>query len=220
MLGRRLRGYFVAGLLVLIPLSLTIYVVYQLFGFIDGILNKSISQAFYAALGIDGRPPYIPGLGFLTLLVLIFFSGILARNFIGKRLIFWSENILGRIPVIRHIYGTFQQISQAFLADQSQVFKRAALIEYPKKDIYSIGFITQDTRGPVQDCLDKDVVSVFLPTTPNPTSGYLLFVPKADVTLLDITVEEALKLVISGGSIVPAKTSIKKLEDTFGIEEH
>ncbi|MBN1541367.1 DUF502 domain-containing protein [candidate division KSB1 bacterium] len=217
-LGKRLRGYFVAGLLVVIPLALTAYVVWQLFVILDGLLSELVSQAIYRGLGVEPSGHSIPGIGLLALLLTIVLIGMVARNFIGNKAIRLGGMLLNRIPVIRHIYGTFQQISQAFLSDHSEVFKRAALIEYPRKGIYSIGFITQDTKGVVQQKVDKDLVSVFLPTTPNPTSGYLLFVPKAEVILLNITVEEALKLVISGGAIVPMPLPPKQFKDSFGIE--
>ena len=215
-LGKRIRGYFLAGLLVIIPLVLTAYVVWQLFIGLDGLLSEPVSKVIYKGLDIDTHYRIIPGLGFLALFLLIFIVGFVARNYFGKKLILFGESILIRIPVVRHIYSTFQQISQAFLSDHSEVFKRAALIEYPRKDIFSIGFITQDTRGVVQKSLSEDMVSIFLPTTPNPTSGFLLFVPKNQVQLLNITVEEAMKLVISGGAIVPSEINGGKLNG-FGI---
>ncbi|NOY58581.1 MAG: DUF502 domain-containing protein [Calditrichaeota bacterium] len=202
-LRKKIQGYFIAGLLVLTPLALTVYVVWQLFFWIDGLLNHYVSSVIFRWLNIGSNGNSIPGLGLLALLLLILVVGFAARNYFGNKLISFGEQILQRIPVVRHIYTTFQQISQAFLADQSEVFKKAALFEYPRKGIYCIGFITQDTRGLVQDAIKKDVYSIFLPTTPNPTSGFLLFIPKKDVTLLNISVEEALKLVISGGAIVP-----------------
>ncbi len=205
-IGKRIRGYFFAGLLVLIPLVLTVYVVWQLFINLDGLLNQYVSRGIYRAIGIESQEYYIPGLGLLAMVILIFVVGFVAKNYFGRKLIFLSDLLLSRIPVVRHIYGTFQQISQAFLSDQSEVFKQAVLFEYPRKGIYSIGFMTQDTKGVVQENLDQDMVSIFLPTTPNPTSGYLLFVPKKDIQLLNVSVEEALKLVISGGAIVPLKS--------------
>ena len=205
LLGRKIRGHFAAGLLVLIPVALTVYVVWQLFVGIDGLLNEPVTTFIFRSLGISPKFRSIPGLGLLALMLLIILVGFIARNYFGRKIINISEMLLGRIPVVRHIYTTFQQISEAFLVDRSEVFKKAALFEYPRKGIYSIGFITQDTRGVVQTKLKNDVYSIFLPTTPNPTSGFLLFVPKRDVTILEISVEEALKLVISGGAIVPAE---------------
>ncbi len=202
-LRKKIQGYFLAGLVVLAPLALTVYVVWQLFFWLDGLLNHYVSTVIFRWLNWGTSRNSIPGLGLLALLLLILVVGFVARNYFGNKLISFGEQLLQRIPVVRHIYTTFQQISQAFLADQSEVFKKAALFEYPRKGIYCIGFITQDTRGLVQDAIKRDVYSIFLPTTPNPTSGFLLFIPKKDVTLLNISVEEALKLVISGGAIVP-----------------
>ncbi len=215
--GKKLRAYFVAGLLTLIPVALTVYVVWQLFIGLDSLLNKPVSRLVERLPGLEGQVTTLPGLGLLALILLILLVGFVARNVIGRRLIQVGDWIVGRIPVVRHIYTTFQQISHAFLADQSEVFKQAALIEYPRKGIYSIGFITQDTKGTVQDNLPKDVVSIFLPTTPNPTSGYLLFVPKEEVIMLPVTVEEALKLVISGGAIVPERKPPEEIHNMFGI---
>lgn len=201
--GKKLRGYFAAGLLVLIPLVLTVYIVWQLFVGIDGLLNEYVTMAIIKALHIDTTHRNIPGLGLLALVILIVIVGFIARNYFGKKFISLGDSVVNRIPAVRQIYSTIQQISQAFLADKSDVFKKTALFQYPRKGIYSIGFITQDTKGWVQDSISEDTFSIFLPTTPNPTSGFLLFVPKKDVTILDIPVEEALKLIISGGTIIP-----------------
>lgn len=204
-ISKKFRQYFLAGLLVLTPVVLTMYVVWQLFFWIDGLLNEYVTRAIFRGLKIPAPFNAIPGLGLLALLLLILLVGFIARNYFGRQLINIGEQILQKIPVVKQIYTAFQQISQAFLSDKSEVFKRAAIFEYPRKGIYCIGFITQDTKGVIQETLgqDEDVYSIFLPTTPNPTSGFLLFLPKKDVKVLNITVEEALKLVISGGAIVP-----------------
>jgi len=202
-IAKRLRIYFGTGLLVLAPISLTIWIIYQLFLRIDGILRGLVYKIFADALGIDFGAHPIPGLGFIALLLLIVITGALARNYVGRKLISIGDRAVAGIPIISRIYGTIQQISRAFLSEKREVFKKAILFEYPRRGIYSIGFFTQDTKGSVQDALDCDVVSVFLPTTPNPTSGFLLFVPKTDIIDLDMPVEEALKLVISGGAIIP-----------------
>jgi uncharacterized membrane protein len=215
-ISKKVRQYFLAGLLVLTPVVLTMYVVWQLFFWIDGLLNEYITRAIFRGLKIS--PPFdsIPGLGLLALLILILFVGFVARNYFGRQFINIGEQILQKIPVVKQIYSAFQQISQAFLSDKSEVFKKAALFEYPRKGIYCIGFITQDTKGIIQETIGQkeDVYSIFLPTTPNPTSGFLLFLPKKDVTVLNISVEEALKLVISGGAIVPQ--TINGLEQNNG----
>ena len=200
-IAKRFRIYFGTGLLVLAPIALTVWIIYQLFLRIDGILRGLVYKIFHDALGLGSHP--IPGLGFIALLLLITITGALARNYVGRKFISIGERAVSGIPIISRIYGTIQQISRAFLSEKREVFKKAILFEYPRPGIYSIGFFTQDTKGTVQDALEHDVVSVFLPTTPNPTSGFLLFVPKTDIVELDMPVEEALKLVISGGAIVP-----------------
>jgi len=190
---KKLKSYFITGLLVLTPLVLTIFIIWKLFFAIDGLLQGFISKRF------DDQP--ITGLGFLTIILLILLTGFFARNYFGRKILLIGDNLVSKIPIINRIYIAIQQISQAFLSEKSEVFEKAVLIEYPRKGIHSIGFFTQDTKGEVQDRLDKDVVSVFIPTTPNPTSGFLLFVPKEDAQPLDMSVEEAMKLVISGGAI-------------------
>lgn len=196
-LSKRLRTYFATGLLVLVPITLTVFIIYRLFLAIDGILRDVI----FEVLSVGDHP--IPGLGFITLVLLIIGTGAVARNIIGRKIIGIGETVFKRVPIINRIYITIQQISQAFLGEHREVFKKAVLFEYPRRGIYSVGFYTQDTKGVVQDSLDEDVVSIIVITVPNPTSGFLLFVPKNQIIELDMPVEEALKLVISGGSIVP-----------------
>ncbi len=202
--GRKIRGYFFTGLLVLIPVVLTGWIIWKLFLAIDGILRPYVHPFLADRFGIDllGETQ-IPGIGFITLTLAIIATGAIARNYFGRKIVIFGDKIVERIPLINRVYGAIKQISQAFFSSKREVFKKPVLFEYPRKGIYSIGFYTQDTRGPVQQALDADMVSIFLPTTPNPTSGYLLFVPKTDVYDLDLTIEEALKLVISGGVIIP-----------------
>ncbi len=196
-----IRKTFLAGILVLAPITLTIYIFYLLFRTIDGILGHAVAQFLVEQLGLEGLKPPIPGIGLLALVILIFLTGTIARNYIGGKFIAVGDYIVKHIPLINRIYIAIREISEAILSEKREIFKKAVLIEYPRKGLYSIAFFTQDTRGPVQESLPKDVVSVFLPTTPNPTSGYLLFVPKTEIRELDMSVEDALKLVISGGSI-------------------
>lgn len=197
---KKAKSYFITGLLVLTPLVLTIFIIWRLFLAIDGLLRGVIKHVLLDRFGV---PNTIYGLGFISVILLILLTGMIARNYVGRKVIKLGEDVMTRLPLVNRIYLAIQQIGNAFFAEKREVFKKAVLIEYPRKGIYSIGFFTQDTRGEVQERLNQDVVSVFLPTTPNPTSGFLLFVPKANVTELDMTIEEALKLVISGGAIVP-----------------
>lgn len=198
---QNIRKTLVAGLLVLAPITITVYILFNLFRFLDTILMNTIvrftaRQIFHAPVDIK-----IPGLGILALLALLLVTGAVARNYFGRKFISIGDKIITRIPLINKVYTALREISEAILSEKREIFKKAVLFEYPRKGMYSIGFFTQDTSGPVQETIPEDVVSVFLPTTPNPTSGYLLFVPKSSIHELDLTVEEALKLVISGGSI-------------------
>lgn len=206
---RLLRGYLVAGLLFLVPVVLTIYVIINLFFWLDGLLNRQVSFLIFYFLGKEPAHHPIPGVGILALIVILVATGFVARHFLGRQMLRLSDLVFNRIPIARHVYGTLQQLGQAFLSDKSETFKKAVLFEYPRPGIYSLGFVTQDTKGAIQRHLfanqKEDCYSVFLPTTPNPTSGYLLFVPKADVIEVDISIEEALKLIISGGAIVPVE---------------
>ncbi|MDZ7331013.1 MAG: DUF502 domain-containing protein [candidate division KSB1 bacterium] len=205
---RRLKTYFLTGLVVLIPLVLTVYIIWKLFYAIDGLLRGVVTNV----LERFGIPISSVGLGFISVILLILLTGLIAKNYFGRKLIQLGELIFARIPLINRIYRAIQQISNAFFSERREVFKKAVLIEYPRKGVYSLAFLTQDTKGEVQDRLSQDMVSVFLPTTPNPTSGFLLFVPKRDVIEMNMSIEEALKLVISGGVIAPESITSSELK--------
>ncbi len=196
---RRLKTYFLTGLVVLIPLVLTAYIIWKLFNAIDGLLRGLVSHV----LERFGIPISSLGLGFVSVILLILLTGVIAKNYFGRKVIQLGELIFVRIPLINRIYRAIQQISNAFFSERREVFKKAVLIEYPRKGVYSLAFLTQETRGEIHERLKQDLVSVFLPTTPNPTSGFLLFIPKRDVIETNMSIEEALKLVISGGVISP-----------------
>jgi uncharacterized membrane protein len=196
-----IRKTFIAGLLTLAPITLTIYLFYLLFKFMDGILRSNVSQFLINHFGLNFFKSPVPGLGLITLLLLIFLTGSIARNYIGKKLFSLGDFIVTRIPLINRIYIAIREISEAVLSEKREVFKKAVLIEYPRKGLYSIAFFTQNTKGPIRQTIKQDIVSVFLPTAPNPTSGFLLFVPKKHVIDLEMSVEDAMKLVLSAGSI-------------------
>ena len=203
-LTKSIKANLIAGLLVFLPAFFTIWLLWKLFLLVDGFLNETVRQFLLVVLKIQFfRTHDIPGMGFLAVVLMLFLAGLIARNFIGKKIIALANQLVARIPLANKIYIAIDQIAKAFLSGKREVFQKAVLIEYPRKGIYSIGFFTQDTKGPVQNALSADVISVFLPTTPNPTSGFLLFVPKADAIPLDMSIEEALKLVISAGAVVP-----------------
>ncbi len=201
-LKRRLRNYFATGLLVLVPVVVTIYILVRLFVFLDGLLGNLIG-GFLGSLFGTGGELRVPGLGLVALVLLILLTGMVARNYVGRKVIELGDQIITRVPLVNRIYSTVQQISRAFFAEKREFFKRAVLIEYPRKGVYCIAFFTQDTRGEIQEHVEEDLVGVFVPTTPNPTSGFFLFVPRADVIELEMPIEEALTLVVSGGAVLP-----------------
>ena len=201
---KKFKNAFITGLIILLPLSLTAYIMYSGFVFFDNILQNFISYILYKLAGWEFFADHtIPGVGLIALLLFTVIIGILARILIVSRIMVLGNRILNKIPLVNKVYITIYQISQALLSGQKDFFEKPVIIEYPRKGLYSIGFVTQDTKGPVQDALAEDSISVFLPTTPNPTSGYLLFVPKKDIIDVNLTTEEALKLVISGGMVIP-----------------
>lgn len=198
---KKLRTYFITGLLVITPIALTIFLIWNLFEVIDGILSGFISYILVEGFGFDGEP--IRGIGFIAILILILLTGMLTSNYFGRKLFELGEWILKSIPFVNKIYNAIQQISKAFISEKREVFKKAVLLEYPRKGIYSIGFVTLDTGGEVKEKIDGDMVSIFLPSTPNPTTGFLLFVPKKDIIELDMNIEDSLKLIISAGTVLP-----------------
>ena len=198
----RVRSWFLTGILVMTPLILTIYVVWTFITFVDNLVVPLVP--------IDYRPsnylPFsIPGLGLIIVFLFTTFVGVLATGLLGRTLIRLWENILNRMPVVRSVYSAIKQILETVMATQSDAFRQAVLVEYPRKDIWAIGFVTGSTKGEVSENVDKKMVNVFMPTTPNPTSGFLLFFPESDLIFLEMSVEDALKLVVSGGMVVPKK---------------
>lgn len=205
---KRLRIFFITGLVVLAPIVVTVYVFWQVFFKIDSLLSGYLSR--WPMFTIYGRT--IPGMGLVAVILAVLLVGMLASNIIGRKLIGLGDKIVTSIPLIGRIYIAVQQISKAFLAEERAALKKAVLIEYPRKGVYSIGFLTSEAQGEVQDNTEEDVYSVFLPTTPNPTSGFLLLIPKEEITPLDMTIEDALKLIISGGMVTPTKVLTKEKE--------
>lgn len=188
-----MKRYFIAGILILLPLALTFWFMWNIFSFIEGILANFLK----------GTPYYIPGEGVAVVLLFIYVTGLVATNYIGKKLISLGEAILNRIPFVRKVYQLFQQVVQAIWGDKKEAFQKVVLIQYPRKGIYSIGLITAVSSGEPQYKTKEKVFNVFLPTVPNPTSGLLLLVPQEEIIELDMSIEDAFKLIISGGVIVP-----------------
>lgn len=205
----KIRGYFLTGIIVTAPVGLTFYVSFLFIGFIDAKVRNIIPVQYH----YDNILPFeIPGLGLLFVFIMLTFIGFLTAGLIGRYIIKLGERIIARLPIIRSVYGALKQIFETVLKTSSKSFREVVLIEYPRKGIWAIGFITGDTKGEVQTSLKEDIVNVFLPTTPNPTSGFLLFLPRKDLKVLNMNVEEGIKMVISGGIVTPKfkKKYIKK----------
>ncbi|MCU0893323.1 MAG: DUF502 domain-containing protein [Rhodospirillales bacterium] len=198
--GARLRAYLLAGVVITAPISITFYLAWMFITFVDARVTPLIPQAYNPE---NYLPFALPGLGLVIVVVALTIIGALTAGFVGRLVMRFYDRVLGRMPVLRSIYSASKQIIETVVAHQSTAFREAVLVEYPRRGIWSIGFLTGVTRGEVQKLTEEEVLNVFLPTTPNPTSGFLLFVPRGDLVILDMTVEEALKMVISGGIVTP-----------------
>ena len=199
----KIRGYFLTGIIVTAPVGLTFYVSFLFIGFVDSKVRNIIPVKYH----YDNILPFeIPGIGLLIVFIMLTFIGFLTAGIIGRYIIKLGERIIARLPIIRSVYGALKQIFESVLKTSSKSFRDVVLIEYPRKGIWAIGFITGDTKGEVQQISKNEFVNVFLPTTPNPTSGFLLFVPRKDLKILNMNVEEGIKMVISGGIVTPKFT--------------
>jgi uncharacterized membrane protein len=196
---RLLRKYLIAGLLVWLPLAATVIVIKLLIE----LLNKTI-----LLFPPDWQPETlfgisIPGFGIIIGLLILILTGVFAANLFGRKLVGFWESILGRIPLVRTIYSSVKQVLETLFTSNSESFRRVVLIEYPRKDIWSLGFQTNEALAAAKDASGRDLISVFVPTTPNPTSGFIIMLPAEDITQLDISVEDGFKFIISMGVIVP-----------------
>ena len=194
-----MKRYFITGLLVLVPLFITVWVLTTLINIMDSSLLLLPSS--WRPEAQFGRA--IPGIGALLTLLIIFVTGLIATNFFGRQLIALWENMLGRVPVVKSIYNSVKQVSDTLFSDSGNAFRKALLVQYPREGSWTIAFMTGHPGGDVANHLQGDYVSVYVPTTPNPTSGFFLMMPKADVIELDMTVDAALKYIISMGVVAP-----------------
>ena len=191
---RRLRELFLVGLAVVLPLLVTYLLLRFLFEALDGLLDPMIQ-------GILGRR--IPGLGFLATVAIISLIGTLTTNIIGRKLVAMTEGLLLRIPLVKNVYGASKQLFDAITLPGRGAFRQVVMLEYPRSGLYALGFITATQAKGFQDLVGEQTVNVFIPTAPNPTSGFFLVVPERSVIPVPISVEEALKMIVSGGLIVP-----------------
>lgn len=212
-----LRSSFLTGLVVIAPIGLTLWLIWTITGWIDGWVLPLIPERWQPGqyIGIDLR-----GIGVIIFLIFTIFIGWTAKGLIGRSLIRWGESIVDRMPVVRSIYNGLKQIAETVLSQSESKFDRACLIDYPRPGLKAIAFVSSTAKGEIarQAPTDDPLISVFLPTTPNPTSGFLLFVPRSQVTYLDMSIEDAAKLIISAGLVYPTakapapKTTVPKPE--------
>jgi uncharacterized membrane protein len=186
----KLRSIFLTGLLIFIPISATIFIIYWTFNYIDNLIKPFLIKA----IGF-----YFPGLSWLFLISIIFILGLIGKFTIGNRVVVSVENLMKRIPIVRTIYTATKEASKAILVSETERIKGVVLVEYPRKGIYAIGFTTGAKIEDSNKKTGKKMINVFIPTSPNPTSGYVILVPEEDLIYLDISVEDALKVIISGG---------------------
>ncbi|MET3108688.1 putative membrane protein [Oxalobacteraceae bacterium GrIS 2.11] len=202
-----LRKYFITGLLILVPLSITLWVIHSVIGLMDQSL---------LLLPVEWRPEsllghHIPGVGTILTLLIILVTGILARNFIGNYVVEGWEALLNRIPIVNSIYSSVKQVSDTLFSPEGNAFRTAVLVQYPRQGMWTIAFVT-GTPGPtVQQHLQGEFVNIYVPTTPNPTSGFFLIVPRADVIELDMNVDVALKHIVSMGVVAPEPSPNKTI---------
>ena len=214
----RLRTSFLTGIVVIAPVALTVWLIWSVIGWFDGFVLPFVPDAYRpeeilnTIFGYDLKLN-IRGVGVVVFLVFATLVGWLAKGLIGRSFIKYAENLVNRMPVVRSFYSGIKQIAETVFAQQERSFEKACMIEYPRKGIWAIGFISTTAKGEIADRNSSNgpMVSVFVPTTPNPTSGFLLFFPKKDIIELDTSIEDAAKLVISAGLVYPpAKKAAQK----------
>jgi len=197
----RFRTNFFTGVVIVAPVMLTFYLIWWAINLVDGLIVPWVPKIYNPStyLGVD-----IPGFGVIVFLIFTAGIGALTKGLFGRQLVKFGEKFVDRMPVVRSIYNALKQIAETVLSQSNNSFQNACLVQYPRKGIWAIAFVSTETKGEVLNKMPHDaMLSIFLPTTPNPTSGFLLFVPRADVVLLDMSVEEAAKLIISAGLVTP-----------------
>lgn len=208
----RLRANFLTGIVVIAPVGLTVWLIWSLVGWVDGFVLPLVPNQYQPdrmlqdLLGLDPSVQInVRGIGVVIFLLFTIVVGWIAKGLIGRSMISFAEGLVERTPVVRSIYSGIKQISETVFAQSERSFEKACLIEYPRKGIWAIGFISTNTKGEIAQRGNdgQPMLSIFVPTTPNPTSGFLLFFPEKDVAILDMTVEDAAKLVISAGLVYP-----------------
>ncbi|MBT9383245.1 DUF502 domain-containing protein [Pseudooceanicola sp. CBS1P-1] len=212
----RVRSSFLTGIVVILPVALTIWVLWSILGWIDSVVLPLVPERFQPEhyIGINLR-----GVGIIFFLVFTVIIGWVAKGLIGRSLIRYGESLVDRMPIVRTVYSGAKQIAETVFAQSERSFERACLIQYPRKGIWAIGFVSTEAKGELAMRAEtgSKLMSIFVPTTPNPTSGFLLYLPEEDVTYLDMSIEDAAKLVISAGLVYPnPKDPTKPGKGTIG----
>jgi len=204
---KRLRNYFISGLLFWVPLSLTVIVI----KFFLELINNLVPQKYLpeALFNLDTT---IPGSGIILVLIVILITGVLVSNILGRKLVALWERVLNKIPGFRNVYNVLKKVSDTVFNTSTESFRKAFLIQYPSKGIWVIAFQSGDYRGEAESIIGEEIMNLFVPTTPNPTSGFFVMMAKKDAFELDMSVEEAFKLVISAGVVMPDSVKIKDEE--------
>ena len=204
-------GYFVAGVLTFAPIGITVWAIAWIIQRLDNLLLPRVLRLLFPNLE---APPNLPFVGAIFTLFVILLFGVIARHLFGREIVRLGERLLSRVPVARNIYAAVKQLLDAiFVSDSQTNFRRVVLIEYPRKGVHALAFTTGPARGPFGPVGVPELVNVFVPTTPNPTSGFYLLVPEEDLTPLDITVEQAFKLVMSAGLVAPGESAPSAARD-------
>ena len=210
----RLRGNFLAGLIIIAPIGLTLWLIWTVVGWIDGWVWPFVPRAYHPeelvnwALGLTGEERIkvnVRGIGVFVFLIFTIFVGWLGKGLMGRSFLRYGERLVDRMPVVRSIYNGAKQIAETVFSQRDTSFDKACLIQYPRPGLWAIAFISTDAKGEIKRHLSngEDYATVFVPTTPNPTSGFILFLPRSDIRVLDMSVEDAAKLVISAGLVYP-----------------
>jgi len=195
-LGGKIKAYFFTGILVTAPVSITFYLAYKLIIWIDSLVNRMLPPEYRPELTI-------PGVGVIVLVAFLIIVGMFAAGFLGRFFLKLGEWIVYKLPFISSVYSLIKQVFATFLSNKNNAFNKVVMLEYPRKGLWILGLVSTDTSGEMQQKLPTPMLNVFIPTTPNPTSGFLIFVPKSEVIEMDISVEDAIKFIISGGIVNP-----------------
>ena len=217
-IGARLRGYFLTGLIIVGPVAITVYVVWWFINLVDGWVKPLIPQSYLPETYL---PFNIPGVGLIVGIFSLMVIGALTANLFGRTIVSYGEMMLDRMPVVRGVYRLLKQIFTTVFSKSGTSFKHVGLIEFPRRGLYAVVFVSGDPPAEVKEKVGngEKLMTVFMPNAPNPTTGFVLFMPAKDVTLLDMSIDDGAKLVISAGLVAPAQDALKKLADDTKVKK-